>query len=155
MPLPQKGTISNGNESSSNYPLWGDTVSFHRGVTSKFCNVVSGSGLTTALRSLAQKNEPGTLNNHFLMDVWWNNQLLRKVWNHPTETNNKKWLFRVPGTNQIFLELFFVGKSPKIWAASYIYIYILRKTNFTQAVTAVTVWCCLFAWKPTLNYQNC
>ena len=35
---------------------------------------------------------PGTLNNHFSMDVWWNNHFLCTVmiWNHPVETTIKK-----------------------------------------------------------------
>ena len=39
---------------------------------------------------------PGTLNNHFLMDVWWNNHFYVEIWNHPIETTIKNWLFGVP-----------------------------------------------------------
>ena len=45
----------------------------------------------------SKNNIPGTLNNQFLMDVWWNNHFPSKgLVHHPTETSILKGMFRVP-----------------------------------------------------------
>ena len=43
-----------------------------------------------------------TLNNHVLMDVWWNNHFLcNDLVHHPIETITKNWLFGVPDPQKI------------------------------------------------------
>ena len=57
----------------------------------------------TPLRMEEQQHiiHPGTLNNHFLMDVWWFPTVFyAMIGNHPVETNHKKWLFGVPGSSE-------------------------------------------------------
>ena len=63
---------------------------------------------------------PGTLNNHILMDVWWNNNFLCNDWESSNWFPTKKnWLFGVPG-----LCIY----SVVIWSPVILMFYLLFRT---------------------------
>ena len=98
---------------------------FHRG----FPFIRQMNGLTQQLFLTMKNNflEPQTTIK--LLDVWWNSHFYVKDWNHPTETTNKKWLFRVPGLNNLSFFVATYSSSPKSFPNFAIGSVVL-KTNF-------------------------
>ena len=99
----------------------------------------------------------GTLNNHFLMDVWWYNHFYVMI---PIETTIKNWLFGVPGiytqcmdpVGVIHFSVFFFARmsmksSPHIVHLPHVVEMVLWSPGAIPCLGVIVAWCPGHSWR--------
>ena len=88
-----------------------------------------------------QRDPPGTLNNHFLMDVWWNNHFPSK--GLESSNGNNHFKVDVSGTRQVSWASMKVKQPEMItidWSLRIQALYVLRIRDETPNQSEMTVW---------------
>ena len=95
---------------------------------------------------------PGTLNNHFFMDLWWNNRFLCSDLESSNWNNHKKnWLFGVPGR---YLWRIGFTDPPTQWKRFILESLIRCRSREPRGFPIAPIACPWATWKKNLGWHS-